>query len=96
MYSPSDGDALAAEVLALGRSLGFTDVQTGARIADTLAELAWRLVSGGRVDRLVVSGGETSGAVCRRLGIRAVEVGLPLARASPMASRGPIEDCYWS
>lgn len=87
--SPSEAETTATEALALGRALGLTDVQTGARIADTLAELAWRLVSAGRVDRLVVSGGETSGAVCRRLGIRAVEVGLPLSPGVPYCFTWP-------
>jgi 3-dehydrotetronate 4-kinase len=87
--SPSEGEAMAAQVLALGRTLGLTDVQTGIRIADTLADLAWRLLSAGCVDRLVVSGGETSGAVCNRLGIRAVEVGLPLSPGVPYCFTWP-------
>ena len=87
--SSSEGDTVVADVLALGRTLGFTDVQTGTRIAETLAELALRLVSAGHVDRLVVSGGETSGAVCKRLGIRAIEVGLPLAPGVPYGFTWP-------
>jgi len=85
--SPPDGTA--AQTLALGRSLNLTDVDTGTRIAETLADLAARLVAAGRVDRLVVSGGETSGTVCQRLGVRAIEVGLPLAPGVPYGFTWP-------
>ncbi len=89
MYSPFDLDGRATEALALGRTLGLTDVETGNRIAEALAEAAHHLVRQQRVNRLVVSGGETSGTVCRRLGIQAVEVGLPISPGVPFCFTWP-------
>lgn len=83
LYSPQEGDGAVAAVQVLGRSLGLGEVETGARISDALAELAARLVRDGRVSRLGVSGGETSGALCRRLGLPSLEVGLPIAPGVP-------------
>jgi uncharacterized protein YgbK (DUF1537 family) len=80
MAGPEDGVRRSQD---LGASLGLTEVQTGERIADALAGLTARLVGAGDVGRLIVSGGETSGAVCRRLGTEVLEVGLPLAPGVP-------------
>lgn len=48
--------------------------QAGAIVEKALAEIAARLVEEG-VDRLIVAGGETSGAVVQRLGIRGLRIG---------------------
>jgi len=85
---PADGASMS-EARAVGRAMGLTEVETGHRIAEALAELAERSVSAGCVHRLVVSGGETSGSVCRRLGIRAIEVGLPLSPGVPYGFTWP-------
>lgn len=55
----------------------------GARIEAALAELAARLASSG-VRRLIVAGGETSGAVIDRLGIEALEIGPEIAPGVPL------------
>jgi uncharacterized protein YgbK (DUF1537 family) len=89
LYSPPDHEAQASEALSLGRALGLGALETANRIADALAELAGRLVQERRIDRLVVSGGETSAAVCRRLGIPAVEVGLPICPGVPYCFTWP-------
>lgn len=89
VYSPSDLDGQVVEALTLGRTLGLGDVETGNRIANALAEVTHRLVGQQRVNRLVVSGGETSGAVCRRLGIQAVEVGTPISPGVPFGFTWP-------
>ena len=89
VYSPSDLDGQATEVLTLGRTLGLSDVDTGNRIANALAEVAHRLIRQQRVNRLVVSGGETAAAVCRRLGIQAVEVGTPISPGVPFCFTWP-------
>ena len=70
-------------VQRLGAGRGLTATEVGERVAAVLAEIAARTVASGDVGRLVVSGGETAGAVCRRLGIEAVEVGLPVAPGVP-------------
>lgn len=48
-----------------------------------LAGIAGRLLEDGRVGRLVLSGGETSAAVCRHLALQALEVGLPIEPGVP-------------
>jgi uncharacterized protein YgbK (DUF1537 family) len=50
------------------------DPATPARLEEFFATLARRLVGEGLVGRLVVAGGETSGAVVDALGIQAVEI----------------------
>jgi 3-dehydrotetronate 4-kinase len=89
VHSLGDADGQATEVLALGRNLGLSDVETGNRIAEALAEVAHRLVQDQHVSRLVVAGGETSAAVCRRLGILAIEVGLPISPGVPYGFAWP-------
>ena len=53
---------------ALGRE------RSGDLVEQTLADIAAGLVAGG-VRRLVIAGGETSGAVVQRLGVRALRIG---------------------
>jgi 3-dehydrotetronate 4-kinase len=89
LYSLSDREGQASCDLALGRTLGLSDVETGNRIADALAELAQRLVQRRLVQRLVVSGGETSGTVCGRLGLQTLEVGLPICPGVPYCFTWP-------
>lgn len=55
----------------------------GHRIEQALAEIVARLVAAG-VRRLVVAGGETSGAAVDRLGIRAFRIGAELAPGVPL------------
>lgn len=60
------------QVAALQRKLGRE--AAGALVEDTLASIAAALVARG-VTRLVVAGGETSGAVVSRLGVTALRIG---------------------
>jgi uncharacterized protein YgbK (DUF1537 family) len=62
------GDQVSAVQAKLGRE------QAGAMIEDVLAKVAQGLVQAG-VRRLVVAGGETSGAVVQGLGIKALRIG---------------------
>ena len=72
-----------ADVQALGQSLGLTDAQTGECIATTMGNIA-RIVSDACPLRLlIVSGGETSGAVCQAMGVAALETGLPIEPGVP-------------
>lgn len=43
-------------------------------VADTVAEVTARVIERSGADRLVVAGGETSAAVCKRLGVRGMRV----------------------
>ncbi len=81
MYSSADPAVVKAVQDKLGRE------QAGALVEKMFADVATRLVTDG-VTRLIVAGGETSGAVVNGLGITALEIGpeidpgVPWTRAS--------------
>ena len=68
IYSTAEPEEVSAAQGRLGRE------RSAALLEDTLAAVARGLVSRG-VTRLIVAGGETSGAVIEGLGIRALEIG---------------------
>ncbi len=73
--------ATPQEVAALQKQHGRE--QAGSRIEQCLAEIGAGLVARG-VRRLIIAGGETSGAVVDRLGIRAFSVGPEIAPGVPV------------
>jgi len=83
IYARAESPEDVREVQEFGQTLGLSVTETGAMIADALAEIAGRLIESGRVGRLIISGGETSGAVCARTGFGALEVGLPVEPGVP-------------
>jgi uncharacterized protein YgbK (DUF1537 family) len=68
IHASASPDAVAAAQKALGRE------RAGALVEEALATIAKTLVDCG-VRRLVVAGGETSGAVVQRLGIKSLRIG---------------------
>lgn len=61
------------------------DVQTlGERLAYALADLVAEILEGAPVSGLVFAGGETSGAICRRLGLGALRVGRNIEPGVPL------------
>lgn len=68
IYASAPPDVVAHIQAQLGRE------RAGAMIEQALAEIAAGLVAAG-VRRLIVAGGETSGAVMRRLGVKALRIG---------------------
>ena len=72
---------------ALSQSTGLGKEQGVARIGQALAEVMRRILDGTPVRRVVVAGGDSSGAVASHLGIKALTVaaglvpGVPLCRA---------------
>ncbi len=67
------GDAREA-TQAAGAERGFSPVAVGRLVSETLAEItAWALAACGG-NRLLVAGGETSAAVCARLGVRGMAI----------------------
>lgn len=68
IYSSDDPEKVSAVQERLGRE------KIGRAIEDLLADIAQTLVARG-FTRLLVAGGETSGAVVRRLGIKALAIG---------------------
>jgi uncharacterized protein YgbK (DUF1537 family) len=76
VYSTAEPDAIAAAKHALGRD------QAGPLIEHALADVAAGAVAAG-FTRLLVAGGETSGAVVGRLGVDALEIGPEIAPGVP-------------
>ena len=68
MYATASPEQVRAAQELLGAE------RAGAIVEKALAEIAARLVEEG-VDRLIVAGGETSGAVVQRLGIQGLRIG---------------------
>ncbi len=56
----------------------------GGALADALAELVLEVVNGQSIGGLIVAGGETSGAVCRRLELGAMRVGRNIEPGVPL------------
>ena len=57
---------------------------TGPRLGRFLANVLARVLADGRVRRVAVAGGDTSGYVARGLGIQAFEMAAPIAPGSPL------------
>jgi len=72
--------ASAGEVRAAQAVLG--SQAAGEAVEDVLARITQALVEHG-VRRLIIAGGETSGAVVRRLGVRALRIGPEIAPGVP-------------
>ena len=68
IYSSSDPKEVAKVQAELGQE------RAGRMVEDCLARVASRLVAAG-VDKLIVAGGETSGAVMQALGVSALHIG---------------------
>jgi uncharacterized protein YgbK (DUF1537 family) len=76
IYASAPPDQVAAVQARLGRE------QAGAMIEHVLAKIAQGLVAAG-VRRLVVAGGETSGAVVQGLGVKALRIGPQIEAGVP-------------
>lgn len=69
------------EVKAVQARLG--EAESSTLIEDTLAEIAKRLVDDFGVGRLIVAGGETSGAVVKALGVKRLRIGPEICPGVP-------------
>ncbi|MBO3803172.1 MAG: four-carbon acid sugar kinase family protein [Candidatus Brockarchaeota archaeon] len=76
------GDVIKAKNFGLG--LGLTDFQIGKAISDANAEIAKALVDESRLDKLIVAGGETSGAVCKKMELIGLYVGKQIDPGVPV------------
>ena len=71
-------------VQQLARSRGLKSSEAGELIASSLADLVLEVLAGQPVRGLVIAGGETSGAVCRRLDLGALRVGRNIEPGVPL------------
>ncbi len=78
-----DNGGSVEEVNKAAQKRGLGPVETGELIGTYLGKIAARLVHIYSIDRLLVAGGETSGAVCRECGFKALEAGLPIDPGVP-------------
>jgi uncharacterized protein YgbK (DUF1537 family) len=89
LSTTADADEIARTRAAAVRR-GMTAEALGERIAGATARLTADLIAETGASRLIVAGGETSGHVCRELGIRSLEIcgnidpGVPLCRSGSM------------
>lgn len=67
-----------------GAGRGLSAPELGQKIAGALADFVNEVLQDGRAGGLVVAGGETSGAVCRRLELGALRVGRNIAPGVPL------------
>jgi uncharacterized protein YgbK (DUF1537 family) len=72
-HTSHDPQRIAKTRLA-GLAAGLTPVETARRVSATVAEVCAAVIKETGQDRLVVAGGETSAAVCSRLGIRGMYI----------------------
>ncbi len=82
IYSSAEHNEVE-EVKKLGLSMGLSVGEIGERISDALSDAILAATEYDDFGRLCISGGETSGAVCRKLGIKTLEVGLPIEPGVP-------------
>ena len=66
--------ASVAAARAEGEQRGLTPVEVSRLVSGALADLTASLVAATQLNRLVVAGGDTSAAVCARLGVRRLRV----------------------
>jgi 3-dehydrotetronate 4-kinase len=78
-----------AQVRAVQAELGFE--RAGALVEAALAAVAVGLRASG-VQRLVVAGGETSGAVVQALGVRSLQIGAPIDPGVPWTQALGLDD----
>ncbi|HEX8502902.1 MAG TPA: 3-oxo-tetronate kinase [Pyrinomonadaceae bacterium] len=80
--SAAPGEVRAAQGWAAGRGLSAGEL--GEEVSDALASLTLEVLEGQPAAGLIVAGGETSGAMCRRLRLGALRVGKNIEPGVPL------------
>lgn len=73
LQAPND-PAQVARMRAGGAQRGLSATETARLVSQSLAEAAAQIAARSGQNRLVVAGGETSAAVCERLGVRGLRI----------------------
>jgi 3-dehydrotetronate 4-kinase len=80
----SDEPEQLREVQMWGVQRGWSAAELGAAISDAMADLAHEVLQSRLAGGLIVAGGETSGAICRRLQLGALRVGKNITPGVPL------------
>lgn len=72
-HTPND-PAAAASTCRAGALHGLSKTEASRRVSETVAEVTARVLTLAGQNRLVVAGGETSAAVCERLGVKGMRI----------------------
>jgi len=90
-YSSTPANSLETN-MKIASKQGLSREEAGLRISNYLAQVSKTAVGKVKVEGLIVAGGETSGCICRELGIVALEVGEQIAPGVPLCyARGRYE-----
>ncbi|WP_274362979.1 four-carbon acid sugar kinase family protein [Paenibacillus thermotolerans] len=73
VHSASEPD-IVAETKARGAALGLSPVEVSRLVSEAVAEITAEAMRRTGQNRLIVAGGETSAAVCARMGVRGVRI----------------------
>lgn len=73
LYSSNSSEAVES-TRSLGTSKGLSKTEISRLVSDSLAEVVRRCVTQTRLRRLIVAGGDTSDAVCGKLGVGGMQV----------------------
>ncbi|WP_040977983.1 four-carbon acid sugar kinase family protein [Oceanobacillus jeddahense] len=78
-----DNKSIVEKTKEIGRTQGLTELETSKRVSSVLAQITRKIADNVNLQRLIVAGGDTSGTVCKELGIEGnyildeVAVGVP-------------------
>jgi uncharacterized protein YgbK (DUF1537 family) len=84
LLTTTDAPLEVRRVQEWGASKGLTVSSLGQSIASALADLVLEILQDQKVGGLLIAGGETSGALCRRLGLGALRVGRNIEPGVPL------------
>ncbi|NMB45178.1 MAG: four-carbon acid sugar kinase family protein [Firmicutes bacterium] len=79
----SNNPEVVAQTKALGQSRGLSTIAVSRLISEALAEVVNNCVEGLGLNRLIVAGGDTSAAVCSRLGVAGMRIWQEIAPGIP-------------
>jgi len=85
LVSRSD-DGSVAETFEEAAGMGLSQADAGMAISDALARTAKAALESAGQNRLLAAGGDTSAAVCARLGVRSLRIGRPLEPGLPLCT----------
>jgi 3-dehydrotetronate 4-kinase len=84
LLTTTDTPEEVRQVQQWGAHKGLNVAALGELISSALADVVWEILQGQAVGGLIIAGGETSGALCRRLDLGALRVGRNIEPGVPL------------